>query len=237
MRVCSREDVPVRSQLKAFAFLLVGLGLIVTPFLIYGIVTRPDNSSLFSHLQGRRTPAGALIIDPAHGTFAGLQLGMPFAAAQKLLPANKRCTSSPPADLSYCDGAGLIVSIIASCALQVQTATPCPAGSQTGPLGEIDIEATLGYSAPNIGYKIKVAIPDSQKAVTSNGLHFGATLKTLSQNYRITSKARFGRSGCNGFGTEYVALIGPNTAAFDVEGNALVMISLFAGREPLVCSL
>jgi hypothetical protein len=227
----------VLTQLKALAFLVVGLGLIIGPFVAYGMLTRPDMSTLFAHLRGARTPHGELIIDGARGSFAGLRVGMPFVAAQERLPGDERQnTSFPPSEFVYADGSGLLVTIASACGTQVQTTAPCPAGSQVGPLAEIDIEVVGGYVTPNMGDAIRRDVPGSQQVVTSKGLRFGDSLKTLKRKYAITSEVVFPKTLCRGDGASYTAIVGGNTMVFDVAGNAVDMISLFPGREPQICS-
>jgi hypothetical protein len=152
-----------------------------------------------------------------------------------MLPKKRRCTSQPPSEYSYCGGNGLVVTITSACGVDLQTTARCPAGSEVGPLAEINIEATPGYIVANEGYAIKL-LSDSQQAVTDRGLRLGDSLKTLRRKYTTTSKTVFGVGECPGTGASYTALAGRDTIVFSVEGGAVEMISLFAGREPHLCT-
>jgi hypothetical protein len=226
----------VSRQLKAPALLIGGLALVIAPIWAYLALTRPDRSPLFRDLGGPRTAGGDLIINEKTGSFAGVQVGMPFAAAQQLLPAKRRCDTEAPPAVGYCDGVGLIVDITPACGLQIITTTRCPKGSEVGPLGEIDIEAVPGYIGPNEGFAVK-SISESQQAVTDRGVRLGDSLKTVERNYAITDKTpSSGLRSCPGTGVSYTALAGENTIVFSVEAGAVEVISLFAGREPHVCT-
>jgi hypothetical protein len=113
-------------QLKALIFLAVGLGLIVGPFVVYHLLTEKKTPPLFALLHGPRTPSGRLLIDGSRGSFAGLRVGMPFAAALDRLPVKqRRDTSFPPSEYIYADGNGLLMDVASVCGTQVQTTIRC----------------------------------------------------------------------------------------------------------------
>jgi hypothetical protein len=189
-------------------------------------------------LTGTRTAGGKLVIDEANGTFAGLRLGMPFASAKKLHPISHLCTSTPPGDLSYCSGrVGVIVTIVAACSLQVRTSIHCPAGSDTGPLAEIHVEAVTAYGdIPSLGDIIRLTDPESQEVITTRGLLLGASVRTLRKKYAIRDVVIFPNTECDLLDNNYTTIVGDNTVVFDVTPNKIVDgISLFAGREPDLC--
>ncbi|HEY3921764.1 MAG TPA: hypothetical protein VGL76_06590 [Gaiellaceae bacterium] len=224
------------SQLKGLVFLLVGLAVVAAPIVAYFALTGKDTSPLFSDLRGPRTATGDLIINPARGTFAGLRLGMPFAAAQQRLPAHRRCASLPPWNLSYCDGTGLTVTIATGCGLMAFVATRCPDGRKAGPLAGIEIGASTGYEFPNMRYAIRASVPGSQQAVTTGGVRLGTSLRRLRRIYVLTNGTPFGAGLCDGFGTVYTAVVGSNTAVFNIQGGVVTMMSIFPGREPRLCT-